>query len=94
MCQPGRPRPHGLLHNGSPGLCVFHSAKSRQWRFAKLVSGDDDDDDDDDDEEERGGRPVFLELFTVDDRDLTDTEDEAAAERIQAKNGLESYAYK
>ncbi len=28
MCQPGRPRPHGDSHTGSPGLAAFHSAKS------------------------------------------------------------------
>ena len=28
MCQPGRPGPHGLSHQGSPGLEDFQSAKS------------------------------------------------------------------
>ena len=28
MCQPGRPRPHGLSQNGSSGLAAFQSAKS------------------------------------------------------------------
>ena len=29
MCQPGRPVPIGVSHDGSPGLDAFHSAKSR-----------------------------------------------------------------
>ena len=29
MCQPGRPAPHGLGQEGSPGLADFHRAKSR-----------------------------------------------------------------
>ncbi len=33
MCQPGRPSPHGLSHDGSPGLADFHSAKSATCRF-------------------------------------------------------------
>lgn len=28
MCQPGRPLPQGLSHDGSPGFEDFHSAKS------------------------------------------------------------------
>ncbi len=28
MCQPGRPAPHGLSQDGSPGLAAFHTAKS------------------------------------------------------------------
>ncbi len=28
MCQPGRPRPHGLSHPGSLSLAGFHSTKS------------------------------------------------------------------
>ena len=32
-CQPGRPRPHGVGHDGSPGLAAFHSAKSRGSRL-------------------------------------------------------------
>ena len=33
MCQPGRPRPHGVGHDGSPGLAPFHSVKSRSSRL-------------------------------------------------------------
>ena len=33
MCQPGRPRPHGEAHEGSPGFADFHSAKSRGSRL-------------------------------------------------------------
>jgi hypothetical protein len=33
MCQPGRPRPHGESHAGSPGLAAFHSAKSAGFRL-------------------------------------------------------------
>ena len=33
MCQPGRPRPHGLGQDGSPGLARFHRAKSRGSRL-------------------------------------------------------------
>ena len=29
MCQPGRPAPIAVSHDGSPGLGAFHSAKSR-----------------------------------------------------------------
>jgi len=29
MCQPGRPRPQGLSHQGSPSLLAFQRAKSR-----------------------------------------------------------------
>ena len=29
MCQPGRPSPTSVVHDGSPGLGPFHSAKSR-----------------------------------------------------------------
>ena len=28
MCQPGRPLPHGLSHDGSPAFAPFQSAKS------------------------------------------------------------------
>ena len=28
MCQPGRPSPQGLGHDGSPGFAAFHMAKS------------------------------------------------------------------
>src|SRR5690606_29358059 len=28
-CQPGRPGPQGVSHEGSPGRAAFHSAKSR-----------------------------------------------------------------
>ena len=33
MCQPGRPGPQGLSHDGSPGLELFHKAKSPGWRL-------------------------------------------------------------
>ncbi len=36
-CQPGRPGPHGVSQNGSPGLAAFHSAKSRGSRFSATV---------------------------------------------------------
>ena len=36
-CQPGRPRPHGVGHDGSPGLAAFHSVKSRGSRLRALV---------------------------------------------------------
>ena len=29
MCQPGRPGPIAVSHDGSPGFGPFHSAKSR-----------------------------------------------------------------
>ena len=29
-CQPGRPRPHGVGQDGSPGLAAFHSVKSQR----------------------------------------------------------------
>ena len=29
MCQPGRPGPTAVSHDGSPGFGPFHSAKSR-----------------------------------------------------------------
>lgn len=32
-CQPGRPRPHGVSQDGSPGLTAFHIAKSRASRL-------------------------------------------------------------
>jgi hypothetical protein len=32
-CQPGRPGPHGVGHDGSPGLPAFHSVKSRGSRL-------------------------------------------------------------
>jgi hypothetical protein len=38
MCQPGRPGPHGLGHDGSPGLTPFHSAKSRGSRLRSSTS--------------------------------------------------------
>ncbi len=38
MCQPGRPGPQGLSHDGSPGLDRFHSAKSPGWRFSTVGS--------------------------------------------------------
>ncbi len=38
MCQPGRPGPHGLGQDGSPGLAAFHSAKSRGSRFRSSTS--------------------------------------------------------
>ena len=34
MCQPGRPLPQGLSHDGSPGFAAFHSAKSSGWRLS------------------------------------------------------------
>jgi len=33
MCQPGRPPPHGLSHDGSPGFAAFQSAKSDGFFF-------------------------------------------------------------
>ena len=33
MCQPGRPRPQGLSHDGSPSLPAFHSTKSEGERL-------------------------------------------------------------
>ena len=38
MCQPGRPWPHGLSQNGSPGLLAFHSAKSIGWCLCSSTS--------------------------------------------------------
>ncbi len=38
MCQPGRPLPQGLSHEGSPGLAFFHSAKSAGERLRSAVS--------------------------------------------------------
>ena len=35
MCQPGRPWPQGLSHDGSPGLADFHRAKSAGVPFAR-----------------------------------------------------------
>ncbi len=32
-CQPGRPGPHGVGQDGSPGLAPFHSVKSRGSRL-------------------------------------------------------------
>ena len=32
-CQPGRPGPHGVSQDGSPGLAPFQSAKSRGSRL-------------------------------------------------------------
>ena len=32
-CQPGRPGPHGVSQDGSPGLAPFHRAKSRGSRL-------------------------------------------------------------
>ena len=40
MCQPGRPMPQGLGHEGSPGLLVFHRAKSTLERFSFNLSAD------------------------------------------------------
>ena len=37
-CQPGRPGPHGVSQDGSPGLAPFQSAKSRGSRLASLGS--------------------------------------------------------
>ena len=34
MCQPGRPSPIAVSHDGSPGLAPFHSAKSRTSSLA------------------------------------------------------------
>ena len=36
MCQPGRPLPHGLSHDGSPGLALFQRAKSPGFFFLSL----------------------------------------------------------
>ena len=33
VCQPGRPRPHGVGHDGSPGFSPFHRVKSRWSRL-------------------------------------------------------------
>ena len=33
-CQPGRPSPKGLGHEGSPGRVPFHRAKSRASSFS------------------------------------------------------------
>ncbi len=38
MCQPGRPGPQGLSHDGSPGFELFQSAKSPGLRFSDEVS--------------------------------------------------------
>ena len=38
MCHPGRPSPHGLGHEGSPGLAFFQSTKSCGWRFLSSAS--------------------------------------------------------
>ena len=38
MCQPGRPGPHGLSHEGSPGFAAFHSAKSIGSRLRSSTS--------------------------------------------------------
>ena len=38
MCQPGRPGPHGLSHDGSPGFAAFQSAKSRGSRLRSSTS--------------------------------------------------------
>ncbi len=37
-CQPGRPGPHGVSQEGSPGLAPFQRAKSRGSRLASAVS--------------------------------------------------------
>ena len=37
MCQPGRPGPQGLGHEGSPGLAPFHRAKSAALRFRSAM---------------------------------------------------------
>lgn len=34
ICHPGRPRPQGLSHHGSPGLEAFQRAKSVGRRFS------------------------------------------------------------
>ena len=34
ICQPGRPSPIEVDHEGSPGFAPFHSAKSRTSSFA------------------------------------------------------------
>ena len=34
MCQPGRPGPIAVSHDGSPGFGAFHSAKSRTSSLA------------------------------------------------------------
>ena len=38
MCQPGRPLPQGLSHAGSPGLALFHRAKSPGDRLRSAMS--------------------------------------------------------
>ena len=38
MCQPGRPGPQGLSHDGSPGFAFFHRAKSAGFRLRSLAS--------------------------------------------------------
>ncbi len=38
MCQPGRPLPQGLSHEGSPGLALFHRAKSAGECFRSAIS--------------------------------------------------------
>ncbi len=38
MCQPGRPRPHGLSQPGSSGVDGFHSTKSPGSRLNGATS--------------------------------------------------------
>ncbi len=38
MCQPGRPAPHGLGHEGSSGFAAFQSAKSSGSVFRSSTS--------------------------------------------------------
>jgi hypothetical protein len=40
MCQPGRPRPHGESHQGSPAFDLFQRAKSFEERFSFSLSSD------------------------------------------------------
>lgn len=40
MCQPGRPRPHGESHQGSPSFDLFQRAKSFEERFSFSLSSD------------------------------------------------------
>lgn len=37
ICQPGRPGPHGEVHEGSPGLEAFQIAKSSGERLLEYV---------------------------------------------------------
>ena len=38
MCQPGRPAPQGLSHDGSSGFAPFHSVKSMGCSLRTPVS--------------------------------------------------------